>query len=206
MNENDKSTLKASRVCQRAIAIADNPEVFPGKKVSQILRGDLEQLRYKINVRLDKMSFKESMILGVSSYINECLGTEVELLEMRARKANPNELTVSFPGELFNLKVIDACCGDFHTLVLTKGTIVAPNTKDEYTDIYGFGQNIYGQITGNTLKKNIVRPEIVPFFIGKEIKSIDAKGSRSVAITSEGEIYEWGFPDIKARKTGYLEV
>jgi hypothetical protein len=152
------------------------------------------------------MNFKESMIVGVSSYINECLGTEVSLLEVRARKANPDQLIVSFPGELLNLKVIAACCGDFHTLVLTKGTAITPNTKYEYTDIYGFGQNVYGQITGNTLRREIIKPEIVPFFIGKEVKLIDAKGSRSIAITSEGEIYEWGFPEIKARKTGYLEV
>lgn len=206
MGDSDKSTVRASGVCQRAIAIADSPEIFSGSKVTQAFRGELEQLKYKVNVRLEKMSFKRSMIVAVSSYINECLGTEVSILEVRGRKASPNQLTVSSPSELLNLKVIAACCGDFHTLVLTKGCVLAPDSKDEQTDVYGFGQNVYGQVTGNSLKKEVVKPELVPFFIGREVRLIDAKGSRSVAVTAAGEIYEWGFPEVKARKTGYLEA
>ena len=207
MNDNDKSTMRASRIWQKTAVIADHPKLFPNNsKFSQTIRGDLEQLKYRINIRLDNMKSKQSMLVATSPYINDCLGTEVSILETKERNASKHQLTASFPSEFHNLKILAACSGDFHTLVLTKGSVLFPDSEDDTIDLYGFGQNIYGQVTGNSLKKQIIRPEIIPFFIDKDVKLIDAKGTRSVAVIGTGDIYEWGFPDIEPRRTGYLEV
>lgn len=43
-------------------------------------------------------------------------------------------------------------------------------------------------------EKPVLTPKIVPFFVGrKKIDLIAACRSRSIAITLEGEVYEWGF-------------
>ena len=206
MDQNDKNTTCAARACLRAISIADSPELFPDIKIEPSLREDLEQLRYKVAVRLEGMKSKESLLAVTSSYVNDCLGCPMSVLESKAKKTgNSSHTIVSFPIELLNHRILSACCGDFHTLILSKGFLLSPDMGNDYADVYGFGQNIYGQVTGFTKQKHIEKPVVVPFFIGKQVKLIDAKGTRSVAVTESGDIYEWGFPDIAVRKTGLLQ-
>lgn len=53
---------------------------------------------------------------------------------------------------------------------------------------------MHGQVDGFPSEKPILEPKIIPFFYGrKKISLIAACRSRSVAITTENEVYEWGF-------------
>jgi len=206
MEENDKNTTYAARMFNRTLAMCEFPDNFPPQKPISSVREDLEQLRYKIKIRLESMKHKENLLCATSSYINDCLGIEIPTLEAKMKKEK-SALVITFADELANHKIISACCGDFHTLVLSKSSILTKETETykDFTDVYGFGQNVYGQVTGSNTKKQVARPVIISHCIGRNVKHIDAKGSRSVAVTASGEIYEWGFPDIKVRQTGFLE-
>ncbi len=215
MEENDKSSTQAGRIFQRTVAIVDNPTLFPGSRLDPGLREDLQQLMYKVQVRLESMEHKEYLLAATSPYINDCLGAKLSALESRLKKEKlqKNTLICALHDDLANHRVLAACCGDFHTLVLSQGATKFgsdANVEDNYlnwADVYGFGQNIHGQVLGlSNPIKHVATPTIVPFFIGKHIKLIAAKGSRSVAIGASGDIYEWGFPEIVAHKSGYLEV
>ena len=61
------------------------------------------------------------------------------------------------------------------------------------TDVIGFGFNQHGQVDGIPSQDSILYPKIIPFFIGKRVKLVGACRSRSVALTEDGSVYEWGF-------------
>ena len=94
--------------------------------------------------------------------------------------------------------------GDFHTLVVASGcNCVDPINdacKGRYacnngTDLYSWGFNIHGQCDGFPSEDSILVPKIVPFFKTNnyQITKIAARRSRSIAITTENKVYEWGF-------------
>ena len=59
----------------------------------------------------------------------------------------------------------------------------------------GWGYNIHGQIDGAPSDDAVLRPKVVPFFIGKRVKIVAASRSRSMAVTEDNEIFEWGFSE-----------
>ena len=42
------------------------------------------------------------------------------------------------------------------------------------TDVISFGQNNHGQVDGFPSEEPVLRPKIVPFFIGKKVKFVSA--------------------------------
>lgn len=51
-----------------------------------------------------------------------------------------------------------------------------------------------GQVDGVPSDKPVLKPKIVPFFEGRyKIKLVAASRSRSIAVTDQNEVFEWGF-------------
>ena len=69
--------------------------------------------------------------------------------------------------------------GDFHSIVLT-----------ESGDIYSWGENTFGQL-GDGTTKAINKPHLIKGIAGKVV-SIAAGDYYSVALTENGDIYNWG--------------
>ena len=99
--------------------------------------------------------------------------------------------------------------GDFHTLVVCEtfkdqDNENSVNTNVGDTDIISFGLNQYGQINGTPSEKSVLEPRIIPFFIGKSPKIVSACRSRSVCMTEDGKVYEWGFVGSEKRQFNIL--
>ena len=100
--------------------------------------------------------------------------------------------------ELINKKISSIATGDFHTIVVaellkSEKDLENINTDIGDTDVIGFGFNKHGQVDGIPSQDSILYPKVVPFFIGKRVKIVGACRSRSVALTQDGSVYEWGF-------------
>ena len=53
---------------------------------------------------------------------------------------------------------------------------------------------MHGQVNGVPSEKPVLSPQIVPFFVArKTVKLVAACRARSIAVTSDNEVYEWGF-------------
>ena len=91
---------------------------------------------------------------------------------------------------------------DFHTLALASSC----NCVDPFADckgmhecnggsiLLGWGFNVHGQVNGIPSDTPVLTPKIVPFFEGrKKVKIVAACRSRSIAVTTDNEVYEWGF-------------
>jgi alpha-tubulin suppressor-like RCC1 family protein len=53
---------------------------------------------------------------------------------------------------------------------------------------------MHGQVNGVPSTKPVMSPLIVPFFVSrKHVKLVAACRARSIAVTSDNEVYEWGF-------------
>jgi len=107
--------------------------------------------------------------------------------------------------EQFNDKrLYEIATGDFHSLVVASGcNCVDPinsTCKGRYdcnggSNLYAWGFNIHGQCTGTPTEESVLTPLIVPYFyINKiHVSKIAARRSRSIAVTIDNEVYEWGF-------------
>ena len=94
---------------------------------------------------------------------------------------------------------------DFHTLALASGCNCIDPIKDSMTckgidkcnggsSLYAWGLNMHGQVNGMPTDKSVLIPKIVPFFEGKKVvRLIAACRSRSIAVTVDNFVYEWGF-------------
>ena len=61
-------------------------------------------------------------------------------------------------------------------------------------DVYAWGQNNYKQVDGISEDAVIQEPTIIPFFLKKKPKLVAHVAvcrSRSVAVMTDGEVYEW---------------
>jgi alpha-tubulin suppressor-like RCC1 family protein len=93
--------------------------------------------------------------------------------------------------------------GDFHTLMLASGCNCFDPVKDRClgqhecnggANLYSWGFNMHGQVNGVPTDKPVLLPQIVPFFVArKQVKLVAACRARSIAVTSDNEVYEWGF-------------
>ena len=104
-----------------------------------------------------------------------------------------HEETQSFNDKVFTLdifnykKVHEIAVGDYHTLVLAG--------NDFESDLFAWGRNTHGQCDGIPNEKvPITYPKIVPYFVVNNIQlsRIGARKSRSVAITKDNGVYQWG--------------
>lgn len=94
--------------------------------------------------------------------------------------------------------------GDFHTLVVASGCNCVDPVNDKClgrekcnggSDLYAWGYNIHGQCNGIPSEESVLGPAIVPFFKkhNYQVSKVAARRSRSIAITTENRVYEWGF-------------
>ena len=76
-----------------------------------------------------------------------------------------------------NIKIVQVCCGERHSLVLTEEGVV-----------YGWGDNRYGQTGGGEEgEENVVSP--TQWFIKGKVSKIHCSRYKSFAITKEGNVY-----------------
>lgn len=108
--------------------------------------------------------------------------------------------------ELTNKKIQSVACGDSHTLVVVTGkTAKKGEVLSEYdssSDIIAFGANSFGQVNGIP-SDSVTEPKIVAHFIGKKVKFVAASRSRSVAVDTDNQIYEWGYQNDPDRPQFY---
>lgn len=82
---------------------------------------------------------------------------------------------------LEGLHISAVATGLFHSLVLNKAG-----------EVYSFGGGYYGQL-GNGIPTNRGAPHIIAGLLGVHIHSISAGIYTSLAVTTNGELYGWGF-------------
>ncbi|KAJ1494007.1 hypothetical protein T484DRAFT_1766819 [Baffinella frigidus] len=70
---------------------------------------------------------------------------------------------------------------------ITGGTL----EKSVGGDVYGWGQNAYGQI-GDGFKEGWIIPNLSPVLRGKNITMVSAGAEHSIAISKEGAVFAWG--------------
>ena len=85
------------------------------------------------------------------------------------------QLKVDIPG-----KVIGVAAGIFHTLALL-----------ESGEVYGWGNNEYGQI-GNGTHQEVNGPQLI-FTLPEKVVAIAAGSFHSLALLERGEVYGWGW-------------
>ena len=103
--------------------------------------------------------------------------------------------------ELNYKRLYQVAVGDFHTLALASGctclTVKGGTCKGLEAcgaDLYAWGFNMHGQVDGRPSQEPVLRPRIVPFFVGKKkVTHLSACRSRSIAVTSDNQVFEWGF-------------
>jgi hypothetical protein len=105
--------------------------------------------------------------------------------------------------QFHNRKIYQVAVGDFHTLAIASGCNCVDPVRSKClgrdlcnggSDLYAWGFNMHGQVDGNPSPKSILEPKIVPFFVArKKVKLIAACRARSIAVTNDNEVYEWGF-------------
>ena len=124
-----------------------------------------------------------------------------------------NKASIKILPEFKNRKVLQVACGDHHTLVLVQGSIFNLydvskvltrwsniinvniekksdhiNGRDETNDVFGWGENTCGQITGNSSLGFVEKPTIIKKFIGKNIKGIAACRASSMCYDDSGVV------------------
>jgi len=113
--------------------------------------------------------------------------------------------------EFRNRKVLSVACGEHHTLALVEGDIFNLYTPEDLKakgrgtfgapDLFGWGENSCGQITGYETTQNLRKPTVIRHFMGVDIQGIHASRANSIAYDSNGNVYEWGH-----RPTGDVSV
>lgn len=78
------------------------------------------------------------------------------------------------------IDVSSVACGRLHTLVLTS------------SGVYAWGSSVYGQL-GIGLIDQSPHPRIIPALANVRVVSISAGQYHSLAITSQGKLYSWGW-------------
>ena len=82
-----------------------------------------------------------------------------------------------------NVKIVQVCCGERHSLVLIEEGVV-----------YGWGDNTYGQTgCGQQNQENVVSP--TKWFIDCKVSKIYCSRYQSFAITNDGNVYFCGRKD-----------
>ena len=156
-------------------------------------------MKYLLQIKLSKVrtppgiSFNQFKVTG--SNLNGSLGIGTE---------DDGSSKVYQLHQFNNKKVYSVAVGDFHTLAVASGCNCTDPIKDrcclgQYecnsgADLYSWGFNMHGQCNGLPSDKPLLEPQIVPFFVGrKQVKLVAACRARSIAITTDNEVYEWGF-------------
>ena len=98
-----------------------------------------------------------------------------------------------------NKTIKSITCGDHHTLAIIehmkpeKDALIQLKAGES---VMGFGYNYQGQVTGYKREEEEVShkmlPSLIPLFEKRRVSHIAAKMSRSVCVTQNLEVYEWG--------------
>jgi len=84
---------------------------------------------------------------------------------------------------LWGLDIVDISCGFHHSLALTSGG-----------DVYGWGGNSVGQVgVGLNRKKRVETATQLEFPNGVKIKAICGYNYSSFAVSTEGQVFSWGY-------------
>jgi hypothetical protein len=78
--------------------------------------------------------------------------------------------------------IIDISCGLHHSLALSEDGLV-----------YGWGYNNWGQTGSGTGKYKDTMPKKLKGFDNEKVKAISCGGYHSLALTSNGRVYSWGY-------------
>jgi alpha-tubulin suppressor-like RCC1 family protein len=94
---------------------------------------------------------------------------------------NDNCFEPQMPEKLMNERIVDICCGDFHSLVLS-----------ECGRVYAWGDNRYGQIGNECDNKCQSIPIKIETLVKVKIISISCGQYHSMALSDKGCVYSWG--------------
>ncbi|EGR27148.1 hypothetical protein IMG5_201730 [Ichthyophthirius multifiliis] len=164
------------------------------------------ELHFKAKLNQDKNAINFTFSNGFSN--TGCLGLE----QITQCKILP------IP-QFKNRQVLSIACGDHHTIVLVKAFslqhLYQPNYQqvspnfDSCCEVFGWGQNTCGQITGDSnyntymiflflflyiyfFLRIIDKPLLIAEFSGKQICCVGAYKASSIAVDINGNVYEWG--------------
>jgi len=83
-------------------------------------------------------------------------------------------------------QIIDICCGEYHTIVLTISG-----------EVYSWGNNESGQIGIGSDDKCVSVPTLLNAFNGEKVKAISCGSIHSLALTESGRVFSWGSNNYK---------
>ena len=107
--------------------------------------------------------------------------------------------------EFTNRKIHAFATGDYHSVLIASETgcvdtidgKASGSNSNGGTDVYSWGLNSHGQVTGFPTEEPIGVPKIVPYFNmnrNVEISHIAVSRSRCIAVSNQTmEVYEWGY-------------
>lgn len=137
--------------------------------------------------------YAESEIDTTAREINH---TELEYNIKMSKYRNSTNLIFPYFPQFRHRKVLQVVCGDFHTLFLVGGSLGVNQPKETNnlwsTEVFGFGENTVGQITGKERKVIYKEPVLISQLSGKGIEGVWASRQSSLAYDRNGSIYEWG--------------
>ena len=111
-------------------------------------------------------------------------GNLLNALTATAAQQTPFEVTA-----LAGYDIVDFAMGNYHVLAL-----------DSSGNLFSWGFNLYGQLgIGNTANRNTPQPVNLG---NKRVIAISASADRSLAVTEDGAVYQWGFT---YRETGTIK-
>lgn len=88
-------------------------------------------------------------------------------------------------------------CGIRHSGVIT-----------EDGELYMFGKNLYGNLgIGNNFDYSHVNPQLVSYFVDKEIKikKVCCSEYNTVALSEDGDVYTWGYAGRRAKHLALIK-
>jgi alpha-tubulin suppressor-like RCC1 family protein len=94
---------------------------------------------------------------------------------------NHNCFVPQMPEKLMDERIVDICCGNFHSIVLS-----------ECGRIYAWGDNSYGQIGNECDNECQLMPISIKSFEKLKIISISCGQYHSMALLDKGCVYSWG--------------
>ncbi|KAL4508402.1 hypothetical protein ABPG72_003706 [Tetrahymena utriculariae] len=159
---------------------------------SDLLLKELQdcELHFKVKLQQEKKTVNFLYCSGFSN--TGCLGLE-----------GATSTKISLIPQIKNRQVLSIACGDHHTIALVKSfpssLLFYPNygqisnTFEHSYEVFGWGENTCGQITGDSSYNKIIeKPLLLSYFSGKFINAVGAHKASSLAIDLNGAVYEWG--------------
>jgi alpha-tubulin suppressor-like RCC1 family protein len=97
-------------------------------------------------------------------------------------KTQSNFHTPELNHYLIGKSIVQICCGDWHSLALTR-----------FGDVYAWGDNQFGQIGIESERECESKPVKLNSFSGQKIISISCGSMHSMALSENGIAFSWGY-------------